>query len=245
MPKYIFIIAIVLAGCAHRTPGYESSSVKGIKIINDGQAAALHGYAAQDLENPFPAGSDGTKVILDFLAAAKNKGASYVSNIKITLSTQAQKCETLIAPEEDIKTRSFSVQTPGHYENRNVLKPVTQTLTEFEYRCQMVSVPVQTSQTTYTYQYDAFSKTSRQVPQTHMVTSYQMQNQCTNVPVTRTVTRYQYQFDSQYIPPRTDYLTQKYSEWKLAESKPACRALNDGDKPEAGAVISAKIYIQN
>jgi hypothetical protein len=99
-------------------------------------------------------------------------------------------------------------------------------VTRYENRCHMVSKPVQRTETTYTTQYDSFSKSYRSVPQTRSVTHYEMQNECRLEPVQRMETQWEYTLESRYEPPRMEYLSSK----RLKQSEPVCYAAEDGAK---------------
>jgi hypothetical protein len=125
--------------------GYENSKVEGIKVIKSTQAASLADYTSQGFEHTVAKGEDTTKAVIDFLANAKNAGADYVSDIRISIVTDKGSCVTLLAPEEEIKSKQVILTTSGRTETKYVLKPVTRMVTENEYRCQVVQKPVQRS----------------------------------------------------------------------------------------------------
>jgi hypothetical protein len=249
----ILLSFVITAGCAH-VAGYENSKVEGIKVLKSTQAASLAEYTPQGFEHSFAKGEDSTKAVIDFLANAKKAGADYVSDIKISIVTDKESCATLLVPEEEIKSNPVIKTTSGRTETSYVLKPVTRTVTENEYRCQMVQKPVQSSETYYDQQYDSYSKSSRSVPRTRYVTRYESQNDCRYTPVTKTATRYEYEWESHYIPPKTEYLSENYSEWKLLESEPTCVKHDDALKMKASGpsspspavgtlgTVSAQIY---
>jgi hypothetical protein len=153
-------------------------------------------------------------------------------------------CENRLVPFAKRHDYKVPKQTPGRVEYRQVTKPVTKMVTEYQHRCRMVSKPVMRMETTYQYQYDYYSKTSRSVPVTRMVTRYEMRNECRSEPVTRMVTRYEHQMEAKYIPPRLEYIAAHYTDFNLLESRPVCRqaARSDGDR-ERPHRITGLIYV--
>ncbi len=247
---------LLFTACATGPGGYQSERAEGVKLIKTAEAQALTNYESVPLVLPLVGTDgtdlDGTKAALDFLTAAKEKGAEYVSGLEFTLASKDKDCVTHVAPEEEIKSAVVPMTTSGHFESKQVMKPVTRTVTENEYRCQYVSKPVQRTeyQTEYytEYQYDYASKSnrpvsrSRSVPKT--VTRYESQNECHNTPVSRTVTRYEYQYENQYIPPKTEYLTQHFSKWKIAESTPVCQKVTRATTETSRGSVRGKIHIR-
>jgi len=223
------VICGTLAGCAYgvagRLPGSESPHVPGIRIVRAEQAASLK-LQGQPHELRFGDRQDGTKLVLDFLEEAKRAGARYVSNLKIELHSvkegRALLCTTELLPITQPGSEVVPHLQPGRTETRSVMKPVTQTVTEYSYQCRMTMQPVTRMETTYQYQYDYASKSSRSVPVTRMVTSYQSRNECSMVPVTRTVTRYEHQLETRFIPPSLTHLRAHYSDFDMVEGKPRC-----------------------
>jgi hypothetical protein len=96
-------------------------------------------------------------------------------------------------------------------------------VTHYEQRCHMVSKPHMRTETTYTSQYDAFSHSTRSVPQTRMVTDYQMENECRSEPVTQMETHWEFAQEWHYTAPHTEFLTQK----RLKETEPVCEVVED------------------
>jgi hypothetical protein len=239
------LLCITLTGCVHgasgRPVGGETPHVPGIRIIRADQAAALK-VQGQPLEFPFGDRQDGTKLVLDFLEEAKRAGARYVSDIRIELRTardgRSLDCVTELLPISQPGSEVVPHEQPGRVETRTVMRPVTQTVTEYTYQCRMTMQPVTRMETSYQYQYDYASRTSRSVPVTRMVTSYQSRNDCSMVPVTRTVTRYEHQIETRFIPPSLVYLRTHYSDFDMVESKPRCRP---AQALQAGARLSHRI----
>lgn len=233
-------LAVTLAGCVVRTApdaghaGHETAVVPGIRIIR-AEDAAERGLQGKPFSFPFGDNQDGTKLVLDFLAEAKQTGAQAVSDIRIILHTarrgQPMACETALRPFSKDYSYTVPQQRPGRTETRQVLKPVTKTVTEQEYRCQMVSRPVTRYETTYQSQYDYISKSYRTVPQTRSVTRYEYKNECHYQPVTRSVTRYEYQTETHYIPPKVEYISAHYTDFNLIESRPRCQEAQPPDGP--------------
>jgi hypothetical protein len=210
------------------------------------QAAALK-LGGSPLEFRFGDRQDGTKLVLDFLEEAKRSGARYVSDLRIELRTLREgstlTCVTALLPISQPGSEVVPHLQPGRTETRSVMKPVTQTVTEYTYHCRMTMQPVTRMETTYQYQYDYTSKSSRSVPVSRMVTSYQSRNDCSMVPVTRTVTRYEHQIETRFIPPSLSYLRAHYSDFDLVEGKPRCApAPTSGASPRLPHRIVGTIY---
>jgi hypothetical protein len=222
-------LLLALSSCVpvqRRPPGHETPHVPGIRIITRAQAAK-RGLRARRFELRFGDNQDGTRLVLDYLDQAKRSGARYVSDIAIVIATtrggRRVLCENRLVPFAKRHDYKVPHRVPARVEYRSVSKPVTRTVTEYQYRCHMVSKPVTRMETTYQYRYDYYSKTSRSVPVTRSVTRYEMQSECRSEPVTRTVTRYEHQLEAKYIPPRLEYLAAHYTDFNLLESRPVCR----------------------
>lgn len=205
--------------------GHATPHVPGIRIIRAEDAKA-RGLEGERFDFAFGDNQDGTKLVLDFLDEARQQGARYVSDIRIVIRSRRAgrllSCESRLRPFAKRESETVPHETPGHTETRYVPKLVTRTVTEYQYRCQMVSRPVTRTETTYQYQYDYLSKSSRSVPVTRTVTSTQYENQCRSEPVTRTVTRYENQLETRYIPPKLTYVAAHYTDFDLIESRPQC-----------------------
>ncbi len=147
-----FFAALGLVGCHHHGRGYESQKVPGIRILAEGEVARL-GLERVPFAQPFGEERDGTRLVLAFLESARARGAEYVSGLEIDIVTEiegeATRCTTLVGPEAEVETRTRVVHKPGRMEQRQVLEPVTRQVTEYQYRCQLVSKPVTRYETTY------------------------------------------------------------------------------------------------
>jgi hypothetical protein len=109
---------------------------------------------------------------------------------------------------------------PGRTETRSQSVPVTKMVTHYEYRCSMVSRPVQRMETYYESEYDYYSKSTRMVSRTRYVTQYEYQNECRSEPVTRSETSYETKTETRYIPPET-HVTKLYDkDTVLIEAEP-------------------------
>jgi hypothetical protein len=220
--------------------------VPGIRIIRGDEHPKLQ---RRSFDLPFGDQQDGTKLVLEFLEQARKAGARYVSDIRIVVVSQrgdrTRRCATRLLPFAKKESYKVPHQIPGRTETRMVPKLVTQMVTEYQTRCKMVSVPVTRMETTYQYQYDYMSKSTRSVPVTRMVTSYQYQNKCSSQPVTRTVSRYEYQMQTRYIPPQLTYLSAHYTDFDLVESTPTCEPTTSADgKRRLPHRITATIYLE-
>lgn len=227
----IALVSLLLSGCMGPTAagpvGQATPHVPGIRIIKPAQAAGL-GLHGVPFELRFGDKQDGTKLVLDFLDEARRSGAKFVSDIRIELHSvrdgEPLLCATELVPFARQDKEIVPTMLPARTEVRNVPKMVTSTVTDTTYQCQMTMVPVTRMETTYSYQYDYASRSSRSVPVSRMVTSYQSRQDCRMVPVTRTVTRYENQLETRYIPPSLAHLAAYYTDFDLMESPPRCRA---------------------
>lgn len=204
--------------------GHAAPHVGGIRIV-EAAAAQRRGLRGERFDFPFGNNQDGTKLVIDYLEAARQKGARYVSDIRIVLAHRAQRCATRLLPVVRKETYKVPKHIPGKTVQRRVQKPVTRTVTEQKYECRMVSRPVTRYETRYESRYDYYSKSYRSHPVSRSVTRYEYKNECQYKPVTRTVTRYEYQLETRYIPPRTVYLTGRYTDFDMVESRPICTAM--------------------
>jgi hypothetical protein len=225
--------AVTSLGCEPPV-GYEDPRVPGVAVVNAPEVqkkdvreenivvaadvARTKGLASRDEVQSFGPDQDGTKLIVDFLAKARERGARYVSDIAIYFATtQEQKpveCKVAVYPADTV----VPVETPAHttlvptqvpvmrlvteqeYRCHFVSKPVTHTETQYEQRCHMVSKPVTRYETTYTTQYDFATKSSRSVPQSRPVTHYESQNECRSEPVMKQVMRSEMQNQCAFEP---------------------------------------------
>jgi hypothetical protein len=224
--------------------GHATPYVPKIRIIEARQARE-RGLTGRPFELPFGDNQDGTKLVLDFLEEARRAGATHVSDIRIVLVTrgaQARRCSTRLLPFAKRHDYKVPHVIPARTEQRSVLRPVTQTVTEYQQQCQMVSHPVSRMETSYQYQYDYASHSSRSVPVTRMVTSYEYRNECRSVPVTRTVTRYEHQLETRYIPAQLTYIAAHFTDFDLIESRPECEPTADPGGAKLVHRISGLIY---
>jgi hypothetical protein len=229
MTRAALVILLVLlpSACAHPSgpAGHATSHVPGIRIITATEAEQ-RGLTGRPFALRFGDNQDGTKLVLDYLEAAKKAGGRYVSDIQIRLLTprggERVRCVTRILPFAKRGSYTVQKQIPGRTETRSVMKPVTRMVTETQYQCRSVSKPVTRMETRYEYQYDYTTKSSRSVPVSRMVTRYEYRQECRHVPVTRMVTRYEHQLETRYIPPRLKYIAAHYTDFNLIEDTPRC-----------------------
>jgi len=225
---------ILLAGCyLPLQSGYEHEKVHGIEII-PASVAEEKRLVGRPLVVELGAKQDGTKAIVDFLARARGLGASYVSDLGIALRVERDgrpvECWTRIVPESTQVPTSYTVVAPGTgmTRTRYVMRPVTQYVTENQYRCHTVLRPVSRMETTYTTQYDYMSHTTRTVPTTQYVSHLESQQECSSQPVSHMVTRYENQLELEYVPPRLDTIAGSYTQWQLRETEQECAVLEAG-----------------
>jgi len=239
--------ALVLAGASAMPPqGYTAADAPGITVVTAEQASAA-GLQAQPIELAFGDGENGTDLMVRFLRTARAQGASYLSDIEIHLVDKKdghwQECITRVVPADHGQNQTITRMDPGHTESHMVMRPVTRTVYESEYRCHSVSRPHTVTETHYEYSYDYASKSSRSRPVTRTRTEYRYEQECRSEPVTRTVTRYEYQLEHNYVPPQWHTELRWISNWDLDETSPVCapldRAVTDGDHPH---FVQARAY---
>jgi hypothetical protein len=198
--------------------------------------AAEDGLTSVDLELPFPDATDGTRMLEDWIAAARRRGATRIGDLTLYVvkprDADTVECRSAFYPEETVEPRWVH----GTYQSVPVSRPVMRSVTHYEYRCHMVSKPVQHMETTYTQQYNSFTKSYSSVPQTRSVTRYEMRNECRSEPETRMETHWELTFTSQYTPPRTEYLTRM----RLKETEPACYV---APSAEATSRVEGKLFL--
>jgi hypothetical protein len=204
-----------------------------MQVISTEQAASagLHGT---EVSMPSADDSDGAQMLEGWLDAARARGISRVSDVTLYVvrasAEGAVECRVAFYPQDGVEPR----WVPGTTKLVSVSRPVTRSVTRYEQRCRMVSKPVMRTETTYSSQYDSYSKSYRQVPQTRTVTKYEMQNECRSEPVMRMETRWEYTFERRYEAPRVEYLATK----RLRETSPACYAASPG----ATSRVEGKVY---
>jgi len=200
--------------------------VEGIAIITSAEAETK-GLFAEPFELSFGAKQDGTALVVDFLRAARERGASYVADLQVHISAEHEGrprvCVTHVVPRDQMHVWRQRAYVPGHRQSRTVPRAVHRRETRYENRCRMVSKPVQRSVTTYESRYDSTTKSYRSAPRTRMVTRYESRQQCRSEPVTRTVTRYEYHTVQRYVPPRWDWISKLYTKTELVETEPRCQ----------------------
>ena len=212
------LLVLGLAGCVSTSPAPAPQAYDYKPPEGQGQEAAMgkvratvvaraeadrSGLHALSMSIPFGGDGDGTKLVMAYLERADRAGAHLVTDLAIYLQTHrgghAVECRSEIVPEIVHELREH----PAHYEQVAVQKPVTRTVTEYEYRCKPVSKmemkvgteheqqcrteshPVSRTRTVYRSEYDAYSQSYRQVPQTEHYTEYESRYECTSVPVSK------------------------------------------------------------
>ena len=230
---------VVAAASAAGPRGYESSQAPGIKLITPEEAAASNLGPGVPIAIIFGDRQNGTELAMELARRAQRLGARYVASIEIRLVSQRDgqliDCVTLVQPVPHERTVMEQRLEPQPMQTRYVMRPVTSTVTESEYRCHMVSRPHTETRTEYQSSYDFSSHSYRSQPVTRTVTEYRMENECRSEPVTRMVTRYENQLETEYVPPtwRTVFTTE--TDWTIEELPPTCapltRPLISRDKP--------------
>jgi hypothetical protein len=210
-------------------------SAPDMRVITSDKAQE-DGLEAVDLKLPFPDATDGTRMLQDWIAAARGRGATRVGDLTLYVvkprDADTVECRSVFYPEQTVEPHWVG----GTYQSVPMSHPVTRSVTHYEYRCHMVSKPVQHMETTYTQQYNSFTKSYSSVPQTHSVTRYEMQNECRSEPETRLETHWELTFTSQYTPPRVEYL----AKMRLKETEPACYVAPSED---ATSRVEGKLFL--
>lgn len=222
----LMTLSWVLLGC-HRNSDYVHPEVPDVPIVGSAEArdrelptetlvvpsgdVATRGLARASDRVSFGPGEDGTQILASFLERARQRGAKFVSDLRIYLvgeqDGQPAECVILVRPEDSLEatevpgrmtrvsiTRHVTkVVTEPQYECDSRMVPVTRTRTTYQRRCGLVSKPVTRTETTYHMEYDYSSKRSRSVPRTRSVTRYEMKNECHNEPQTRTEHEYKWE----------------------------------------------------
>src|SRR5579859_7167668 len=188
-----------------------------MRVLTEAQARR-EGLAGRELVVTFGEDeTDGTRMLTRWFDRARAKGsrvgdlAMYVVHDR---ESDAVECRTAIVPERTVEP----VFTAPSTQLESVYRPVQRMVMHSQQRCQLVMHPETHSETTYTTQYDYFSKSSRTVPQTRMVTTQVMRNECHPEMVSSFETQWEWSLQSHYSPPRVDYLTTN----RLREGKPVC-----------------------
>jgi hypothetical protein len=238
--RTLLVLAALAASVASAMPpqGYSAQSAPGITVITPRQAAAAE-LTGHPVEMRFGDGENGTALMVRFLREAHARGASYLADVEIHLADKKdglwQECVTRIVPADHGQEQTVTSLDGGHYETQSVMRPVTQMVTEYEYRCQSVSRPQMVTETSYESSYDFSSKSYQSHPVTRTHTEYRYEQECHNEAVSRMVTRYEYQLEHKFVPPQWHTELRWMSAWKLDESKPVCapldRAITDPSLP--------------
>jgi hypothetical protein len=237
---------VAAAGSAAVPQGYSREDAPGITVIKPEQASAAE-LVGRPFSLAFADGENGTDLMVRFLRAAHGQGATFLSDIEIHIvggkGGAPEDCVTRVVPADHGQLQPQTVMEPGRYEQRQVLKPVSRMVTEYEYRCHSVSRPHTRTETHYESSYDFSSKSYKSHPVTRTVTDYRHEQECKSEPVTRYVTRYEYQMESQYVPAQWRTELRWMSDWDLDETPPACapitRPLADARHPH---LVQATIY---
>ncbi len=246
MKKWAIGFSFFLIGCAHVPQGYKSPHAPNIKIIKHSELDTLT-TTSKPYSIYFGNQDDGTRAVEEFLKKAQAEGASFVTDLTITLRGANEKgwnaCWTNIDPEGETIRQNETRLVPGQTKSNYVLKPVSRMVTEYEYRCHPVQKSYTDYETVYESQYDYYSKSYRSVPRSRAVTKYRSEQECRSEPVTRMATRYEYQFENQYVPPRWETIATYHTEWKLMESEPECRVeTTSPPDPKLPNEVSGVIY---
>lgn len=219
------------------TPSLEAPhapSAPDIQVVTPDQASDA-GLTGTPLSVDCPDDGNGASMVEAWLAAARRLGSHRVGAITVHVVRErdggAYECRTSFGPRNTVE----AVTVPGHGEWDFGPRPVQRVVTHLEQRCQMVSKPHMRMETTYTSQYDSFSKSFRSVPQTRSVTDYRLENECRLETVSRMETQWQYGSEWRYTPPRTEFLDSK----RLVEAAPVCDAVDD---PSAVSRVEGIVY---
>jgi hypothetical protein len=199
------------------------------------EQASSAGLVESNLEVPVTDDSDGSRMVATWLDAVRRRGSTRVGTIAVhvvrTRDEGTVECVSTLYP----KNATVPVTIPPSSHAVPVTRAVERPVFHTEQQCSMVSRPHTRMVTTYTMQYDSFSKSTRSVPQNQMVTEYQMQNECHTQLVSRLETQYEYATEWRYSPPRVELLDKEM----LKESAPSCEVTSD---PMAVSRVVGVVY---
>ena len=112
--------------CASAPHGYTAKAAPGVQVIhpNDADAAGLEGKSFQLAYGAIPGEN---AMLAHFLAAARQKGAAFVSNIEVHVVDDKdgrwEECVTRLVPEDRGSRRETTRFIPAHYEEVSVRVP--------------------------------------------------------------------------------------------------------------------------
>jgi hypothetical protein len=207
-----------------------------IRAITPEQAASA-GLVGSSVTVPVMEDADGSRMMAAWLASVRRQGADRVGNVTLHVVRAGEsgpvECRSTFYP----KDVAVPVSVPASSHPVSVTRMVQRPVFHSEQRCQMVSKPHSRMVTTYTMQYDFFSKSSRSVPQTQTVTEYRMENECHSEFVSRLETQWEYTTEWRYTPPRVDVVDRIM----LKESEPSCETATD---PNAVSRVEGTVYVR-
>ena len=225
-------MARAISGCAlyaagagvHPSPvAPDVPDVPDVRVVTDEQAAAA-GLTGVELVDTFLEDeTDGTRMLTHWFKHAAER-TSRVGDVAVYIvrdrESDAVECRTAIFPEQTVEPH----YVPPSPILTGVYSPVTRMVTHYEQRCRLVPHQEWQTQTTYSSQYDFFSKSTRMVPQTRQVSRTTMRNECHQEAVSRMETQWQWGPQTRYSPPRVEYLSVN----RLRQSEPVCYAVEKG-----------------
>jgi hypothetical protein len=143
--------------------GYSDDRQPDVRLITR-EMAEREGLVGEPFAISFGEGQNGTELAFRYLRAAGLRGAGWVSDLQVVLradTDRARVCVTSLLPIPHTRTvsRQEMVQPPPRSEM--VMRPVTRTVTEYQYRCRMVSKPRTHTVTRYESRYDFGCKCMR------------------------------------------------------------------------------------
>lgn len=183
---------------------------------------------------PFDAAEDGTQLLVDFLADARNRGAIAVSDINLVFERQkGVECRLGIQPEEG---EADPIAVPQGARMVQAPKPTRKNVTEneilcseTEYRCNYASdrIPYQKS----------YACTVQPAPRPP--TSRQAVAPCRVQKVTHQANRYDFEYTAQFNPPHLEEIQRA----PLVETAPACYAPpSDAKAPPSPYRLEATLH---
>ena len=251
-------------GYQAKTPEQKLPPVEA-KVVAIAEATAS-GLPSQPIQIAFDTGRDGTELVVELLKRADAANATYVADLAVYVETtrdgKAVECRSEIVPETVTESRFH----PAENRSVSVSRPVTQMVTEQEYRCHSAtsyemktvteyeqqcgstSVPVQRTRSVYSgsmprteYYTDYENRYEcKQVPVSRSRSEPVTRQQCGSEPVTHSVTRYEFQLENQFVPAHYELLTRQ----RLHELEPACYLI-DTEAPSVHANrIEGKIFVR-
>ena len=213
--------ALLLAtvACAG-TAGYRRSDVPGVTVVpaSDAPGTVHRVDALRDATDD--------DLVKAFLEEARSQGASVVSQLTLhevgEREGRVQDCRRAFVPEGQTETRLALVPRFPPPQTRTTFRAVTRSEPASEYRCRTAYRTETRVETTYAYQYDYVTRSSRLVPCTRMVPVQVPYQDCRTEMVWRFVTRLEPISELYYPPAEHVWTPVAHTRWTLNPAAPVC-----------------------